>query len=50
MPDCKTGGEEAKHQEWLGAGLVFHIVLDGVRNEVLHLKEDLQMSILNQAT
>ena len=38
----ETCRQEAKHQEWLSAGLVLDIVLDGIWNEVSNLEEDLR--------
>lgn len=42
MTNCKTSREEAKDKEWLRTGLILHIILDWVRDEVLDLKEYLQ--------
>ena len=41
VSDSEAGGEQAKYQEGLRAGLVLDIVLDWVRDEVLVLEEDL---------
>lgn len=38
----KASGEQAKDQEGLRAGLVLHIILDGVWDEVLVLEVHLQ--------
>ena len=42
VADGQASCEQAKHQEWLRAGLVLDIVLDGVRNEVLVLEVHLR--------
>lgn len=42
MAYCKPCCEQAKHQEGLSACLVLDVILDGIRDEVLHLEEDLQ--------
>ena len=42
VPDGKAGGEEAKHQERLGGGLVLDIVLHRVRQEEFELQEYLR--------
>lgn len=39
MSNCEAGGEKPKDKEGLGTGLVLDIVLDGIRDEVLHLEE-----------
>ena len=42
MTNGQACGEEAKNQKGLGPRLVGHIIFDGVRDEILDLKEDLQ--------
>ena len=42
VANCQTRSQESEHKEWLCAGLVLDIILDGVRDEVLVLEEDLQ--------
>lgn len=39
VSNCKASGEKPKDKEGLGTGLVLDIVLDGIRDEVLHLEE-----------
>lgn len=47
----QAGAEESEHQEGLGAGLVSHVVLDGVRQEDGKLGDNLSHPTqLNQAS
>ena len=41
VPNRQPSSQEPKHQEGLCASLVLDIILDGVRDEVLDLEEDL---------
>ena len=49
MADSQAGCEETKDQERLCAGLVGHIVLDGVWDEILGLEEDLQQPVMSDS-
>ena len=39
MSNCKSSCEKPKDKEGLCACLVLDVILDGIRNEVLHLEE-----------
>ena len=42
LSNSQTSGQQTKDQERLRSGLVLHIILDGIWNEVFVLEEDLQ--------